>query len=90
MVLFADFIKIQKEEPLDLPSKPPRNRTWRGNIIAPFAGNNILALYHCHDNHSIRRAPKSKYFVQVLHNEVTVSLPVSALFYIFFEYYSMQ
>ncbi|KAH7854448.1 hypothetical protein Vadar_013910 [Vaccinium darrowii] len=65
----SDFEKIQKEQPLELPSKPPQRRNWRGSVVAPFAGNNMLVLYSCPDNSS------SKYFVQVLHNEQPVPMP---------------
>ncbi|KMZ70057.1 putative Multiple inositol polyphosphate phosphatase 1 [Zostera marina] len=66
----SEFEKIQREQPMQLPPKPPQKRNWKGNSVAPFAGNNMLVLYSCTANHS-----KSKYFVQVLHNEVPVSLP---------------
>ncbi|TYH67800.1 hypothetical protein E1A91_D06G197600v1 [Gossypium mustelinum] len=65
----SDFERIQKEEPLDLPPKPPQKRNWRGSIVAPFAGNNMLVLYSCPANSS------SKYFVQVLHNEHPIPMP---------------
>ncbi|XP_021295614.1 multiple inositol polyphosphate phosphatase 1 isoform X1 [Herrania umbratica] len=65
----SDFQRIQKEEPLGLPPKPPQNRNWRGSTVAPFAGNNMLALYSCPANFS------SKYFVQVLHNEHPTPMP---------------
>ncbi|KAK7281112.1 hypothetical protein RIF29_08815 [Crotalaria pallida] len=61
----SEFEKIQKEQPLQLPPKPPQKRKWRGSTVAPFAGNNMLVLYSCpaHDKST------SKHFVQVLHNE---------------------
>lgn len=59
----SEFQKIQREEPLELPSKPPQSRNWRGSTVAPFAGNNMLVLHSCPAN------SESKYFVQVLHNE---------------------
>ncbi|KAG5558036.1 hypothetical protein RHGRI_008069 [Rhododendron griersonianum] len=65
----SDFERIQKEQPLELPPKPPQRRNWRGSEVAPFAGNNMLVLYSCPDNSS------SKYFVQVLHNERPVPMP---------------
>ncbi|KAK6227750.1 hypothetical protein SCA6_000090 [Theobroma cacao] len=65
----SDFQRIQKEEPLGLPPKPPQNRNWRGSTVAPFAGNNMLVLYSCPANSS------SKYFVQVLHNEHPTRMP---------------
>ena len=40
-------------------------------MVAPFAGNNMLVLYSCPPNSS------SKYFVQVLHNEHPIPMPVS-------------
>ncbi|XVE52446.1 hypothetical protein DITRI_Ditri02bG0122900 [Diplodiscus trichospermus] len=65
----SDFERIQKEEPLNLPPKPPQNRKWRGSIVAPFAGNNMLVLYSCPANFS------SKYAVQVIHNEHPIPIP---------------
>lgn len=67
----SEFEKIQKEQPLELPPKPPQRRNWRGSMVAPFAGNNMLVLYSCPTESS------SKYFVQVLHNEHPVPMPVS-------------
>ncbi|KAL0321820.1 UNVERIFIED_CONTAM: Multiple inositol polyphosphate phosphatase 1 [Sesamum calycinum] len=64
--LFLDgpeFERILREQPLELPVKPPQKRIWRGSSVAPFAGNNMLVLYSCLANNS------SRYFVQVLHNE---------------------
>ncbi|KAK6156092.1 hypothetical protein DH2020_010340 [Rehmannia glutinosa] len=64
--LFLDgpeFEQILKEQPLQLPAKPPQKRIWRGSTVAPFAGNNMLVLYSCTANNT------SEYFVQVLHNE---------------------
>ena len=68
----AEFDRIQREEPLQLPPKPPQKRNWKGSIVAPFAGNNVLVLYSCSDNNS------SKYFVHVQHNEHPVPMPVSS------------
>ncbi|GLT89225.1 hypothetical protein SLE2022_072180 [Rubroshorea leprosula] len=65
----SEFEQIQKEEPLDLPPKPPQKRNWRGSTVAPFGGNNMLVLYSCPVNSS------SKYFVQVLHNEHPIPMP---------------
>ncbi|KAK3229629.1 hypothetical protein Dsin_001510 [Dipteronia sinensis] len=59
----SEFQQIQREEPLQLPPKPPQNRSWWGSTVAPFAGNNMLVLYSCPSKSS------NKYFVQVLHNE---------------------
>ncbi|MCL7048441.1 hypothetical protein MKW94_013102, partial [Papaver nudicaule] len=64
-----DYKRIQHEKALDLPPKPPQKRSWRGSTVAPFAGNNMLTLYSCPSN------KKSKYFVQVMHNEVPIPLP---------------
>ncbi|XP_020228709.1 multiple inositol polyphosphate phosphatase 1 isoform X1 [Cajanus cajan] len=66
----SEFKQIQKEQHLPLPPKPPQKRKWRGNTVAPFAGNNMLVLYSC-------PAPDksmSKHFVQVLHNEHPVPM----------------
>ncbi|XP_038721920.1 multiple inositol polyphosphate phosphatase 1-like isoform X2 [Tripterygium wilfordii] len=65
----SEFQRIQREEPLQLPPKPPQNRKWRCSIVAPFGGNNMLVLYSCPNNTS------SKYFVQVLHNEHPIPMP---------------
>ncbi|KAI3864389.1 hypothetical protein MKX03_028425, partial [Papaver bracteatum] len=64
-----DYERIQREKALELPPKPPLKRSWRCSTVAPFAGNNMLTLYSCPSN------KKSKYFVQVMHNEVPVPLP---------------
>lgn len=65
----SEFEQIQREQPLPHPSRPPHNRNWRGSIVAPFGGNNMLVLYSCPANLS------SKYYVQVLHNEHPTSMP---------------
>ncbi|XP_065871408.1 uncharacterized protein [Euphorbia lathyris] len=65
----SEFQKIQKEQPLQLPSRPPKSRNWWGSLVAPFAGNNMLVLHSCPSNAS------SKYYVQVLHNERPVPMP---------------
>ncbi|KAG8390141.1 hypothetical protein BUALT_Bualt01G0052700 [Buddleja alternifolia] len=65
----SEFEQIQREEPLQLPPKPPQKRIWLGSTVAPFAGNNMLVLYRCPANIS------GKYFVQVLHNEYPIPLP---------------
>ncbi|KAJ6803573.1 multiple inositol polyphosphate phosphatase 1-like [Iris pallida] len=79
----SEFERIQNEQPLDLPPKPPQRRNWIGSIVAPFAGNNMLVLYHCYGNDSngIRKSEgsRSKYFVQVLHNEIPVPMPGCAI-----------
>lgn len=58
---------------------PPQGRNWKGSVVAPFAGNNMLALYQCPgktDGGKISQDQKSSYFVQVIHNEAPVSMPV--------------
>ncbi|PIN14583.1 Multiple inositol polyphosphate phosphatase [Handroanthus impetiginosus] len=65
----AEFEQILREQPLQLPPKPPQKRIWRASMVAPFAGNNMLVLYSCPANKS------SKYYVQVLHNERPISIP---------------
>lgn len=69
--IITGFQQIQEEKSLELPPKPPQHRNWRGSVVAPFAGNNMLVLYSCQANSS------SKYFVHVLHNEDPIPLPVS-------------
>ncbi|KAJ3669436.1 hypothetical protein LUZ60_011386 [Juncus effusus] len=72
--LFLDgpeFEKIQREEKLSLPPKPPQKRNWKGSVVTPFAGNNMLVLYQC----GAKSGKNGSYFVQVLHNEVPVPLP---------------
>uniref|UniRef100_A0A2P2L913 Multiple inositol polyphosphate phosphatase 1 n=1 Tax=Rhizophora mucronata TaxID=61149 RepID=A0A2P2L913_RHIMU len=65
----SEFEKIQKEQPLEIPQKPPQSRNWHGSIVAPFAGNNMLVLHSCPASSS------NKYFVQVLHNEHPIPMP---------------
>lgn len=72
-LFITEFDKIQKEKPLELPPKPPQKRKWRGSTVAPFAGNNMLLLYSC----PASGKAKSKHFVQVLHNEHPIPMPVS-------------
>ncbi|KAK7387476.1 hypothetical protein VNO78_28311 [Psophocarpus tetragonolobus] len=67
----SEFKKIQKEQPLQHPSKPPLKRKWRGSTVAPFAGNNMLVLYSCPASDK----STSKHFVQVLHNEHPIPMP---------------
>jgi hypothetical protein len=75
---------------LDLPPLPPQGRNWKGSVVAPFAGNNMLVLYQCpskiSDGSTISGGRNNSYLVQVLHNEVPVSMPVSliASFYLCF------
>ncbi|KAL8101769.1 hypothetical protein AgCh_033602 [Apium graveolens] len=64
-----EFESIQREQPLQLPPKPPQTRKWKGSIVTPFGGNNMLILYSCPVSNS------SKYLVQVLHNEHPVPVP---------------
>lgn len=75
----SDFKKMQSMKPLELPPKPPQERSWRGSILAPFAGNNMLVLYSCPGNDSKSTISSgfhsSNYFVQVLHNELPVPIP---------------
>ncbi|XP_008792169.1 multiple inositol polyphosphate phosphatase 1 isoform X2 [Phoenix dactylifera] len=75
----SEFEQIQREQPLCLPPKPPQKRNWRGSIVAPFSGNNMLALYQCPGNNSsgvmLSGAHRSKYFVHVLHNEIPTPVP---------------
>nr|GMD57517.1 multiple inositol polyphosphate phosphatase 1-like [Ipomoea batatas] len=59
----SEFERIQREEALPLPPKPPQKRNWRGSVVTPFGGNNMLVLYSCPTKES------SKYYVHVLHNE---------------------
>ncbi|XP_010534618.1 PREDICTED: multiple inositol polyphosphate phosphatase 1-like [Tarenaya hassleriana] len=66
----SDFEKIKKEQPLELPTKPPKSRNFRGRTMAPFGGNNMLVLYSCPADSS-----SANYFVQVLHNEQPIPLP---------------
>ncbi|CAI9106495.1 OLC1v1005670C1 [Oldenlandia corymbosa var. corymbosa] len=63
----SEFELIRRS--LQLPPKPSQKRNWRGSILAPFAGNNILVLYNC------PAVKSSKYFVHILHNEHPVPLP---------------
>ncbi|KAK1365061.1 Multiple inositol polyphosphate phosphatase 1 [Heracleum sosnowskyi] len=65
----SEFESIQREQPLQLPPKPPQTRKWKGSIVTPFGGNNMLILYSCPVNNS------SKFLVQVLHNEHPVPVP---------------
>ena len=81
IICFAclDFEKIQREEALDVPPMPPQGRNWKGSVVAPFAGNNMLVLYQCPgktSDASTSGGQNNSYFVQVLHNEVPVSMPV--------------
>ncbi|XP_042480281.1 multiple inositol polyphosphate phosphatase 1-like isoform X2 [Macadamia integrifolia] len=59
----SEFEQILREQPLELPPKPPQPRNWKGSIVAPFAGNNMLVLHSCPDNNS------RKYFVQGCDNK---------------------
>ncbi|KAL0884679.1 hypothetical protein Bca101_008660 [Brassica carinata] len=68
----SEYEKIQKEKPLELPPQPPKTRDFKGSTMAPFGGNNMLVLYSCPASSS------PKYFVQVLHNEHPIALPVKS------------
>ncbi|KAI3508466.1 hypothetical protein L1887_23474 [Cichorium endivia] len=59
----SEFEKVEREESMEVPPKPPQKRKWRDSQVAPFSGNNALVLYHCPLNN------QTKYFVQLLHNE---------------------
>ncbi|KAI9109044.1 hypothetical protein K1719_019999 [Acacia pycnantha] len=65
----SEFEQIQ-EQPWQLPVDP-QIRKWRGSIMAPFAGNNMLALYSCPATHK----STSTYFVRLLHNEHPIPMP---------------
>ncbi|CAO2817013.1 unnamed protein product [Amaranthus hypochondriacus] len=67
----SDYNLILKEKSMPLPPKPPQRRFWRGSVVAPFAGNNMLVLYSC----PASRSNSSNYFVHVLHNEHPIPLP---------------
>ncbi|XP_042456030.1 multiple inositol polyphosphate phosphatase 1-like [Zingiber officinale] len=75
----SEFKQIQREQPLSLPPLPPSIRNWKGSMIAPFAGNNMLALYKCSGNNSKNIVSsgdqRAEYFVRVFHNEIAVPLP---------------
>ncbi|CAH9113106.1 unnamed protein product [Cuscuta europaea] len=66
----SEFERIQREEALQLPAKPPQKRNWRGSVVAPFAGNNMLVLYSCSTPQE-----SNKYYVHVLHNEHPIPMP---------------
>lgn len=70
----ADIKSIQSEEPLKAPPRPPHQRTWRGALVTPFAANTALVLHKC----STDNGAGMKYFVQALHNERPVIMPVSS------------
>lgn len=67
---FLEFQQMQWEQPLELPLKPPQTRNWRCSTMAPFGGNNMLFLCSCPPDSS------SPHFVQILHNEHPISMPV--------------
>lgn len=50
--MIQNLKKIQHDQPLDLPPKPPQKRNWVGSTIPPFAGNNMLISCHCPGNDS--------------------------------------
>ncbi|XP_047316178.1 multiple inositol polyphosphate phosphatase 1 isoform X1 [Impatiens glandulifera] len=65
----SDLEKLLREESLPFPPKPPQKRIWKGSMVAPFAGNNIIVLFSC------PKKTSSQYFVKVLHNEKPIPLP---------------
>lgn len=77
----SDIERIQREQPLEPPPKPPQERRWRGSTVAPFAGNNMLVLYKCPvqgvstGKVMAPEEPSDSFFVQILHNEKPVSIP---------------
>jgi len=80
----ADIKKVQREEPLQAPIRPPHKRLWRAALVAPFAANTALVLHKC----TADNAAGAKYFVQALHNEKPVIMPVSN--HPFQEYFSFR
>ena len=73
-----EFEKLEREETMEVPPKPPQKRNWRGGDVAPFGGNNALVLYHCPLNNAT-----TKYFVQVLHNEQPMPMAVRFFFHLY-------
>lgn len=77
----SDIERIQSEQPLEPPPKPPQERRWRGSTVAPFAGNNMLVLFKCPAQGGstgkvmVPEEPSNSFFVQILHNEKPVSIP---------------
>uniref|UniRef100_A0A0D6R654 Multiple inositol polyphosphate phosphatase 1 n=1 Tax=Araucaria cunninghamii TaxID=56994 RepID=A0A0D6R654_ARACU len=77
----SDLEKIQSEQPLQPPPKPPQQRMWRGSTVAPFAANNMLVLYKCpakggNSGKNISTGEQDKsFFVQMLHNEKPARMP---------------
>ncbi|GLJ37451.1 hypothetical protein SUGI_0760910 [Cryptomeria japonica] len=77
----SDIYKIETEQPLQPPPKPPQQRKWRGSTVAPFAANNMLVLYKCPAKDvsfgkvTSTREHNDKFFVQILHNEKPASIP---------------
>jgi multiple inositol-polyphosphate phosphatase/2,3-bisphosphoglycerate 3-phosphatase len=66
-----DVKKVQSEEPLKAPFRPPHKRLWRAALVAPFAANTALVLHKCPANN----AAGAQYLVQALHNEKPVVMP---------------
>jgi multiple inositol-polyphosphate phosphatase/2,3-bisphosphoglycerate 3-phosphatase len=67
---------------------PPQGRNWKGSVVAPFAGNNMLVLYQCPgktSDGSTSGSQKNSYFIQVLHNELPVSMPVRVIAFMYFD-----
>lgn len=83
MFLKLDMERIQSEQPLEPPPKPPQERRWRGSTVAPFAGNNMLVLYKCPAQERstgkvmVPKELSNSFLVQILHNEKPVSILVS-------------
>ncbi|KAF2319162.1 hypothetical protein GH714_013650 [Hevea brasiliensis] len=82
LLLYAKFLVIcgilqnsrkTKGTTFGTSSRPPHSRNWWGSTIAPFAGNNMLVLHSCPAN------PSSKYFIEVLHNEHPIPMPVAII-----------
>jgi multiple inositol-polyphosphate phosphatase/2,3-bisphosphoglycerate 3-phosphatase len=77
----SDIERIQSEQPLEPPSKPPQQRRWRGSTVAPFAANTMLVLYKCPAQEGstgkvmVPEELTNSFFVQILHNEEPVSIP---------------
>eukprot|EP00249_Psilotum_nudum_P011553 c23236_g1_i1 orf=247-1761(+) len=70
----TDVKLVQREQPLDLPPRPPRQRLWRGNLIAPYGANIVLVLYKCSGNKEAGDST-GEFLVHVLHNEKPVAMP---------------
>ncbi|KAH9309298.1 hypothetical protein KI387_037209, partial [Taxus chinensis] len=77
----SEIDRIQSEQPLEPPPRPPQQRRWRGSTVAPFAANNMLVLYKCPAESMgtgkiITTGERdNRFFVQILHNEKPASIP---------------